>query len=145
MSLVMTAEKREAFLAEVHIGVLAVEREGRAPLAVPIWYDYTPGGEVLLWIERDTVKDKLIAKAGRFSIVAQVETLPYKYVTAEGPVVAADGPPTEEQALKIAGRYLSPSQAANYVRGALGERSLLIRMRPEKWLSNDQTGALDDL
>ncbi|MFI5562401.1 pyridoxamine 5'-phosphate oxidase family protein [Amycolatopsis japonica] len=137
-SFVMTAEEREAFLSEVHIGVLAVEREGRAPLAVPVWYDYEPGGELLIWMDGGSVKDKAIKKAGRLSLVAQSETLPYKYVTAEGPVIANDAPPTREQALKIAQRYLPEDEGTKYVDGALSNNSVLVRVRPEKWLSNDQ-------
>jgi PPOX class probable F420-dependent enzyme len=137
----MTTEEREAFLSGVHIGVLAVERDDRAPLAVPVWYDYEPGGEVLIWMDRDTVKDRSIRAAGRFSLATQTEDWPYKYVTAEGPVVANDGPPTLEQAVRIAGRYLPEEKAKEYVAGALGEKSLLVRMRPEKWLSNDQSKA----
>ncbi|MBB5850398.1 pyridoxamine 5'-phosphate oxidase family protein [Amycolatopsis umgeniensis] len=137
-SFVMTAEEREAFLSEVHVGVLAVEREGRAPLAVPVWYDYEPGGELLIWMDGGSVKDKTIKKAGRLSLVAQSETLPYKYVTAEGPVIANAAPPTREQALKIARRYLPEAEATKYVDGALSDNSVLVRVRPEKWLSNDQ-------
>ncbi|HET6711873.1 pyridoxamine 5'-phosphate oxidase family protein [Amycolatopsis sp.] len=138
-SFVMTAAEREEFLSGVHVGVLAVERSGRAPLAVPVWYDYEPGGELLIWMERDTVKDRSIRAAGRFSLVAQDENPPYKYVTAEGPVVANDEPPTREQALRIAKRYWPSDQATAYVDSALGEKSVLVRMRPEKWLSNDQS------
>ena len=86
-SFVMTAAEREAFLSGVHVGILAVERDGRAPLAVPIWYDYEPGGELLIWIRRDTAKDTAIRKAGRLSLVVQDENPPYRYVTAEGPVI----------------------------------------------------------
>jgi PPOX class probable F420-dependent enzyme len=138
-SFVMTAAEREEFLSGVHVGVLAVERAGRAPLAVPVWYDYSPGGELLIWMERDTVKDRSIRAAGRLSLVAQDENPPYKYVTVEGPVVANDEPPTREQALRIAQRYWPSDQATAYVDSALGERSVLVRVRPEKWLSNDQS------
>lgn len=84
---------------------------------------------------------RLFREAGRFSICAQVETPPYKYATAEGPVVALDEVPTEEQALGIAGRYLSAEEAARWVKDSLGENSLLVRMRPEKWLSTDYSKA----
>jgi len=43
---VMTRAEREAFLAGVHVGVLAIADPARGPLAVPIWYDYAPGGEL---------------------------------------------------------------------------------------------------
>lgn len=134
---VMTVEQREAFLAGAHIGVLAVEREGRAPLAVPVWYDYQPGGDVLIWMERDTVKDKAIRKAGRLSLLAQQEEPPYKYVTAEGPATVDNEPPTREQALRIARRYLSEREAAAYVRRVYGQDSILVRVSPEKWLASD--------
>jgi len=41
-ALSMSRSEREAFLADVHVCVLAIERTGQAPLAVPIWYDYDP-------------------------------------------------------------------------------------------------------
>jgi len=139
MSFVMSAEEREAFLAEARVGVLAIERVGRAPLAVPVWYDYRPGGEVLVWIDRDSVKHRLLDRAGRFSLAVQSDRLPYRYVTAEGPVVTMDGLPTRDQADRIAARYLpTDAEAKEYVDGALGADSVLVRMRPEKWLSNDQ-------
>lgn len=136
---VMTAEERETFLAGVHVGILAVERDGRAPLAVPVWYDYVPGDEILIWIHRETVKDKVIRKAGRFTLAVHTEDQPYRYVTAEGPVVGGDEAPTREQALRIAGRYLSEEGAREFLEASLGEDSLLVRMRPEKWLSTDHS------
>lgn len=143
MSFVMTAGEREAFLAEVHIGVLAVSREGRAPLAVPVWYDYQPGGEMLILTKRDAVKYKLIRAAGRFSLAVQSENWPYRYVTAEGSVVANDVLPTTEQSLAIVSRYLPADDAAALMNGALGQDLVLVRMRPEKWLSNDQSKPQD--
>ena len=34
----MTKAEREAFLADVHVAVLAVDEPGRGPLSLPIWY-----------------------------------------------------------------------------------------------------------
>ncbi|MQY30379.1 pyridoxamine 5'-phosphate oxidase family protein [Nocardia aurantia] len=132
----MTPAERSAFLAEPHVGVIAVERPDRAPLAVPIWYGYQPGGEVLLWTEAGSVKERLIRAAGRFSLTAQVEQPPYRYVTAEGPVVgiAAADPGT---ARAIADRYLGAAEGAEFTTANLGPESLIIRMRPERWLSTD--------
>ena len=67
---------REQYLADLHVGAVAVERPARAPLAVPIWYGYRPGGEVLLWTESESVKHKLIRDAGRSSITVQDERPP---------------------------------------------------------------------
>lgn len=46
MSLTMTKEEREAFLADVHVAVISVAEHGRGPLVVPMWYSYEPGGQV---------------------------------------------------------------------------------------------------
>ena len=47
MSVTMTRDEREQFLAGVHVGVLSVASvDGGGPLAVPVWYVYQPGGPV---------------------------------------------------------------------------------------------------
>ena len=88
----MTTEQREASLAELHVGVIAVERPDRAPLSVPIWYGYQPGGDVMVWTDTGSLKEKLIRAAGRFAITAQNEQPPYPYVP-KGPCRALN-PPT---------------------------------------------------
>lgn len=136
MTFVMTKEEREAFLAEVHVAVLAVARDGLGPLAVPVWYGYEPGGDVRIWMERRSRKYGAIAAAGRLTLVVQTETSPYKYVSVEGPVVSTE-PPTREEALLIVRRYWPEDQAVAYVDSTLGEDWALVRMAPERWLSND--------
>jgi nitroimidazol reductase NimA-like FMN-containing flavoprotein (pyridoxamine 5'-phosphate oxidase superfamily) len=61
MSVAMTPKEREAFLADVHVGVIAVAEEGRGPLSVPVWYSYEPGGEVRLVTGRTSRKGRLLA------------------------------------------------------------------------------------
>ncbi len=46
MSLVMTKQEREAFLADVHVGIISISDEGRAPFRGAIWYAYDPGGDL---------------------------------------------------------------------------------------------------
>lgn len=137
MSFVMMPEQREEFLAGVHIGVVAVNRDGRAPLTTPVWYGYTPGGEVTIWIHQESLKARLMKRSGRFSICAQDETPPYRYVTAEGPVLALEENPPKEQVVAIAERYMSNEEAADWVEENLSDNALLVRMRPEQWLSAD--------
>ncbi|WP_225726608.1 MULTISPECIES: pyridoxamine 5'-phosphate oxidase family protein [unclassified Nocardia] len=132
----MTEAEREAFLADLHVGVIAVERPDRAPLSVPIWYAYEPGGEVVIWTEIGSVKEKLISAAGRFSITAQVEQPPYRYVTAEGSVTGTE-PATADAVRPIAVRYFGEQEGADFVEKNLGANSIIIRMRPERWLSTD--------
>ena len=87
----MTEEEREAFLADVHIGVLSVGAgEGRAPMTMPVWYAYEPGGTLSFFTGtggRRARKSPLIERAGVLTLLVQQETQPYRYVAVEGTVV----------------------------------------------------------
>ena len=139
MSLTMGVDERQAFLADVHVGILSVQQDGRGPLAVPVWYSYEPGGTINVLTGATTRKATLIAAAGRFSLCTQTEDPPYRYVSVEGVVVATDAlvDPAERQALAF--RYLGPEFGALYLEAsaARDEASVVIRMRPEHWLSAD--------
>lgn len=132
----MSNEERERFLADLHVGVIAVERPDRAPLAVPIWYTYEPGGEVSISTTAGTLKDTLIRAAGRFTITAQDEQPPYKYVTAEGDVTF-NGPADEAESRKIAVRYLGDEAGNAFADQNHSPSTVVIRMRPKRWLSVD--------
>ncbi len=142
MSLVMTVEERQAFLAQAHIAVVAVDGEdGRGPLAVPVWYDYRPGGAVSLITDRNSRKTTLIRRAGRIALCVQGTELPYQYASAEGPITAIEDTVTVEQRRTLAGRYLGPEGADAYIDSDPGatERMVRILMRPEHWLTRDYT------
>ena len=83
----MTDDERQQFLADLHVGVLGIERADGPPLVVPVWYDYNAGGDVEVYTGADSLKGRLAAAAARGSLCAQTESLPYKYVTVEGPVM----------------------------------------------------------
>src|ERR671918_3040389 len=106
MSLAMTKQEREAFLAEVHVGVISIPEPGRGPLTVPVWYSYELGGELRVVTARTSRKGQLLERAGRFSLCAQTETPPYKYVSVEGPIVAIEVADLERDLRPLAHRYL---------------------------------------
>jgi PPOX class probable F420-dependent enzyme len=132
----MSSAEREQYLADLHVGVIAVERPDRAPLSVPIWYWYQPGGEVWIWTEAGSVKDNLIRSAGRFAITVQDEQPPYKYVTAEGDVTSI-GPAVDADVRQIAVRYLGEAEGGQFTDQNLTPTAVVIRMRPQRWLSTD--------
>jgi len=136
----MTSTERENYLADLHVGVIAVERRDRAPLSVPIWYAYEPGGDVVVSSLAGSLKARLITAAGRFSITVQDETFPYRYVTAEGSVVSIETA-DDASAKAIAVRYLGEEGgnafAESFAKDHPDAKSLLFRMRPEHWLSVD--------
>ena len=135
MSIEMTVEEREAFLADVHVGVLSVSAEGRGPISVPVWYAYEPGGEVVFMTGTSAPKTEALRKAGRATLVAQREALPYAYVTVEGSLVIEPAPPAESAAIAV--RYLGEKLGAQYAQGSAEGSSVKVRLKPERWRSED--------
>ena len=135
MSLTMTKQERESFLADLHVGVISIAEEGRGPLTVPIWYFYEPGGEIWFTTDRASRKGKLLERVGRFSLCAQTETLPYKYVSVEGPIVAIEAADLERHRRPLAHRYLGLGVGDRYIESTRDLVVALFRMRPERWLT----------
>jgi nitroimidazol reductase NimA-like FMN-containing flavoprotein (pyridoxamine 5'-phosphate oxidase superfamily) len=140
----MSAQQRQLFLAGLHVGVLSVAVQGdgeagggRAPLAVPVWYDYQPGGRVSVITGRNSRKGRAIIAAGRMSLCAQDEKPPYKYVSVEGPVEMEEL--DEADRLAMARRYLGEAGGDRYVASNPDQdgEQVMFRMTPEHWLSVD--------
>ncbi|MFJ2259619.1 pyridoxamine 5'-phosphate oxidase family protein [Streptomyces sp. NPDC087844] len=135
----LTREERETFLAEPHIAALAVDAgAGRAPLTVPIWYQYEPGGLVWILTGLNSRKNELISAAGRFSLMVDRLEPTIRYVSLEGPVVESTAA-TREQLHEISARYLPADKVDGYVDFSWKEHGemVVIRMRPDRWLSSD--------
>ena len=140
MSLKMTKPERETFLAGLHVGVISIAEKDRGPLTVPIWYDYEPGGELWILTGRHSWKGRLLKEARRFSLVAQTESPPYKYVSVEGPITAIETPDLERDERPMAHRYLGEESGNAYIESTRAEGdvdSILVKMRPERWLTTD--------
>ncbi|MGH0028843.1 MAG: pyridoxamine 5'-phosphate oxidase family protein [Myxococcota bacterium] len=138
MSLAMTRSEREAFLMDLHVGVISIEKPGAAPLCVPIWYDYTP--EKGLWVitGRDSQKGRALAAAGRFALCAQVETPPaYQYVSVEGPIRETREADVEADVRPMAHRYFGKELGDQYVASTPDDHGLVFVMAPERWRTVD--------
>ncbi|ROO83892.1 pyridoxamine 5'-phosphate oxidase [Actinocorallia herbida] len=134
----LSREERQAFFAEPHVAALSVDQPGRGPLSVPVWYQYAPGGEVWILTGRDSRKAELIGKAGRFTLMIDRLDPTIRYTAVEGPVTSTEDA-TLDQLKEISARYLPPEMVDGYVESALREHgpSVVIRMRPEHWVSSD--------
>jgi hypothetical protein len=123
MWVAMSAAEREEFLAGVHVGVLsaAAGTAGRT-LAVPVWYSYQPGGLLTVLTGRRSRKAAAIRAAGRFGLCVQDTRPPYRYVSAEGPIVSEEEPDPAER-LAMARRYLGAAGGDRYLAGNPAPRS----------------------
>jgi nitroimidazol reductase NimA-like FMN-containing flavoprotein (pyridoxamine 5'-phosphate oxidase superfamily) len=140
MSITMSEDERQAFLAGVHTGILSITETGRGPLTVPVWYEYEPGGDVTFCTAADTRKAGLLQEGDRVSFCAQDESLPPKYVSVEGPVVSIGTATVDDHLVPIASRYLGEELGTQYVRSTRAadpRDEIVVRIRPERWLSAD--------
>lgn len=135
----LNREEREQFLAEPHVAALAVDAgAGRAPLTVPIWYQYEPGGDLWIMTGPDSRKNGLIRAAGRLTLMVDRLEPTIRYVSVEGPVLRTV-PATLEDLREIAARYLPAGKVDGYVDFAWknhGEQ-VVVHVRPERWVSSD--------
>jgi PPOX class probable F420-dependent enzyme len=137
--LAMSTEERRRFLSDRHVGVISIPEEGRGPLTVPVWYAYEAGRELRVVTDRTSRKGRLLQRAGRFSLCVQTETPPYKYVSVEGPVIAIERADLERDLRPLAHRYLGAEGGDAYIASTRDEHvdNVLVRMRPERWLTVD--------
>ncbi|MGV0625969.1 pyridoxamine 5'-phosphate oxidase family protein [Mycolicibacter minnesotensis] len=135
----LSKDEREQFLAEPHIAALSVSAgPGRGPLTVPIWYQYSPGGEPWILTGANSRKTKLIEAAGSFSLMVERTEPTLRYVAVDGAVSSIE-PGTEEQHVELAHRYLPADRAARFLKFALADlgQQVVIRLSPQHWLSSD--------
>ena len=139
MNTAMTRAEREAFLAETRVGVLAVDDPGKGPLTVPVWYSYEPGGVIRFVTGGPSRKTKLLRAAGRAGFCVQQETLPYRFVSVEGPATIS-APDFARDIRAMAVRYLGEAQGNSFVdeyMATIDEEQVLVTITPESWSSYD--------
>lgn len=130
----MTPDSAAAFLADVHVGILAIEHEGHGPLALPIWYQFEDG-DVVITMGGDSMKARLLRAAGRATMTVQTETPPYQYVSVEGPVTLVE---ERRDDRSMATRYLGEELGRWYAENNPSTpSSVTVRLTPERWRSAD--------
>jgi len=130
----MTTAEREAFLADVHVGILAIDEPGRGPMALPIWYLFEDG-VVQIGMGGESRKAELLRSAGRATLTVQTEAPPYQYVSVEGPVTVEH---TQRDDLKMASRYLGPELGQWYAdNNPSTSASVVVTLTPEHWRTHD--------
>jgi len=135
----LSKDEREQFLAEPHIAALSVSAgDKRGPLTVPIWYQYTPGGELWFTTGAGSRKHKLIEASGYVTLMVERVEPSVRYVAVDGPVLRIE-PGTDEQLVEVTKRYLPPDKVDGYLEFARREHgeSVAVFVTPQHWLSSD--------
>jgi nitroimidazol reductase NimA-like FMN-containing flavoprotein (pyridoxamine 5'-phosphate oxidase superfamily) len=135
----LSTEDREEFLAEPHIAALSVYAgDTRGPLTVPIWYQYSLGGEPWILTGTGSRKARLIEATGYFSLMVERLEPTTRYVTVDGAVSHVE-PGTDALLEEMTRRYLTGAAADKYLEFARRELGahLAIYMQPQHWLSAD--------
>jgi hypothetical protein len=127
---------------------LALPRRAEDRSRCRSWYAYDPEGDLRIMTGRESWKGQLLAVASRFSLCVQTESPPYKYVSVEGPIVSTEAADVERDLRPLARRYLGKEAGDGYVEETRNlpthADNMLIRMRPERWLTADYSKE-DDL
>ncbi|MEW1740646.1 pyridoxamine 5'-phosphate oxidase family protein [Nocardia beijingensis] len=134
----LTVQERQEFLAQPHVAAFSVAAgAGRGPLTVPIWYQYSPGGEAWILTGPQSQKMRYLRETGRFGLMVQQVDPTVRYVSVEGPVTRTT-PMTDEMHREMAERYIPAASVDAYLKAAeaYGEQ-VAVFLRPEHWLSAD--------
>ena len=135
----LSKEEREQFLAVGVVGALSVSAgDKRGPLTVPVWYQYSPGGEPWVLTGNGSRKHRLIEAQGEFTLMAQRLEPTVRYVAVDGPVSRIE-PGTDDHLVEMAKRYLAPESVEPYLEMARREHgeAVVVHMKPQHWLSAD--------
>jgi hypothetical protein len=136
----MDENERQVFLSAPHIGIISINRlNGNPPLSTPVWYNYSPGGDVTVLIEKKSAKYRLLLASGGFTLTVQNDQFPYGYVSVTGEATIEDTLRPEE-VFELANRYRPDSEAREFADAqSKSSEDVLVRMRPCIWFGQDFT------
>ena len=134
----MSTEDRHVFLTEGRIAIIAIEQDNAPPLAVPIWFSFSPDEGITISTMDASLKARLLRAAGRFTLTVQEEERPHRYVSAEGPIVEIR-PVDAERDIRPMAEIYAPDQVDMYVEASSQIPSSVFVMKPETWRSMDQS------
>ena len=131
----MSDEAITEFLQEQRIGVLAINREGRPPQLVPVWFVYD-GKDIWLMSEKRVPKIANMRRDPRLSLCVHDSTFPYRAVVVygTGTLIEENVP---ERRRQIARHYLGEVDGDAYVAQPRPRGVILIRLEPESFYSFD--------
>ncbi len=131
----MTPEEVDQYLQLPHVAVLSASREGRGPIASPIWYDYVDG-DVRIVTARDSVHGRAIQRTGWATLTVRSEEYGddhtvERYANVEGPISFADEDITPV-VTAMRRRYYTGTRADEWIARPLITTQEVAVLRPER-------------
>ncbi|SDI02454.1 hypothetical protein [Agrococcus jejuensis] len=130
---------RQHLLAQPLTPILAIERPGHPPIAVPVWHQYSPGGDAWILVGDDSEKARLLREAGSATLVVQ-EVQPRTHYASAACEVVEEHPATDAERRELAERYLPGAAVEQYLEVAaeFGPEVVFL-LRPVAWRAADLT------
>lgn len=134
----LSTDQLTELLSEPHVTVIAIPREGRAPLATPVWYDRNADGELWIVVERDSAKARLLAVGAQASLCIERERPTVRYATAEATVARIEAAQSSDEAT-LAHRYLPTEAADGYLAqvNSMDRDLVTIAFTVDRWIGLD--------
>ena len=136
----MTGEECREFLSKgTRTGKLATTQADGRPHVVPIWF-VLDGEDLVFATGKESVKGRAIRRDGRVALCVDDENPPYAFVLIEGATTT-----TEDQdellswSTRLAARYVGEEKADEYGRLNASEGEMLVRVRPGKTVTENNT------
>ncbi|QCR19222.1 pyridoxamine 5'-phosphate oxidase family protein [Agrococcus sp. SGAir0287] len=135
----LNSDARQALLAQPLTPILAIDRPGHPPIAVPVWHAYEPGGDAWIMVGAESEKARLLRAAGGATLVVQ-EVAPRTRYAAASCEVVDEHPATDDERRTLAERYLPPEEVQQYldVAASFGPEVVVV-LRPVAWRAADLT------
>lgn len=121
-------ERQRAMLDESHIAVLATVGPSGAPHAAPMWY-VRDGDHILMLTGRLSQKARNLDRDARASVTVDERTRPYKALMIDCVAEAVEGDVDEVRG-RLARRYVSDQEAADWIESRRGSDSVILRFSP---------------
>jgi len=126
-------ERQLRFVRKPRIATLATVRRDGSPHITPVWYRYDESGDFVVMADDGSQKLRNIERDPRVELcIDDRERPPYHTVIVRGRAAVEAQPPSYEERLALAARYLGDEAGRRYVDTMQRPDQRLIRIRPQR-------------
>ena len=130
----VTASRVQEFTQRTYLAILATVYPSGGPQAFPVWYEFD-GESFMVTTEAEAAKVYNISRNPKVALCITDTSRWIRSLTVRGRAqVVPDNRLAQELHRKLALRYLGPQQGLEWADSMAGERMVLIRIEPDRYL-----------